>query len=426
MLPKRQGKGKCGTDPKSFYTLITLPAHLRGYVKYVVVLLPLNGCTYSLGIKYVCQSEGARELLQRLDEQRDRKHKKPLHAFLCASAASGTICPQGWGCTEIHCTIEGFRAKRTWDRPVKAIRSLRPPVENESQGSQSNNSTPRDRSDQGTEEALTDDSMVFEDFEAFINHEEGTDFAAPLSPIPMTLDQFNMGHTAHNPYAPQMPSKAHPIIRRPASLDLELPGNSHRPVRPHVFCSPPTPFDTTPKVRVGPPGSPPCAFFGCTCSCVPPWMTSIGQGAVVWRCSPPVLLAGHTSHLGEVPTPPPKMSPHPGSPPVDNWSRVDQTALKQSLQRVREKVKRSYSLTSEYSVTSEYSLSSGYSGPSLSARTISDFKFPAARQDRPLVPLNNLDAMSTPCSRSSSRSWADDVDENCPMDFSSPIPHATP
>jgi len=94
--------------------------------------------------------------------------------------------------------------------------------------------------------------------------------------------------------------------------------------------------------------------------------------------------------------------------PGGNWSRVDQTALKQvclvfiphlslflpqSLQRVREKVKRSYSLTSEYSVTSEYSLSSGYSGPSLSARTISDFKFPAARQDRPLVPLNNLDGV---------------------------------
>lgn len=30
---------------------------------------------------------------------------------------------------------------------------------------------------------------------------------APPSPIPMTLDQFNMGHTAHNPYALQMPSK---------------------------------------------------------------------------------------------------------------------------------------------------------------------------------------------------------------------------
>eukprot|EP00669_Euglena_mutabilis_P009766 TRINITY_DN459_c0_g1_i3.p2 TRINITY_DN459_c0_g1~~TRINITY_DN459_c0_g1_i3.p2 ORF type:complete len:287 (+),score=40.16 TRINITY_DN459_c0_g1_i3:25-885(+) len=101
---------------------ITLPDHLRGYVKYLVVLNPLDCRTYSLGIKHVCPTEGAREVLQRLSDKRERKHRKSLQAGLCLSLLQGFVCPYGVTCAAIHCTPEGLSALRPWSQlpPAKA------------------------------------------------------------------------------------------------------------------------------------------------------------------------------------------------------------------------------------------------------------------------------------------------------------------
>jgi hypothetical protein len=226
---------------KNYYTLITLPSHLRGYVKYVVVLLPLDGRTYSLGIKYICQSEGAHDLLQRLDEQRNRKHKKPLHAFLCSSAATGTLCPLGWSCPEIHVTPEGFREKRFWDRPVKATRTLKVQIPKAIQveGARSiagSHVLPTKRgslgspsSDQGTEEESSDEEGVSafrEDvqertcFDVVVEETAPTGMATKSGAvalhefIPMSQAQIDSGHVAHNPYC--MPIEAHAPCTLPA------------------------------------------------------------------------------------------------------------------------------------------------------------------------------------------------------------------
>jgi hypothetical protein len=101
---------------------VTLPYHLRGYVKYLLVLNPLNCRTYSLGIKHVCPTEGAREVLQRLSDKRERKHRKSLQAGLCLSLLQGFVCPYGLTCAAIHCTHEGLSALRPRSQlpPAKA------------------------------------------------------------------------------------------------------------------------------------------------------------------------------------------------------------------------------------------------------------------------------------------------------------------
>jgi len=108
---------------------ITLPDHLRGYVKYLVVLNPLDCQTYSLGIKHVCPTEGAREVLQRLSDKRERKHRKSLQAGLCLSLLQGFVCPYGVTCAAIHCTPEGLSALRPWSQlpPEKASPAIASP-----------------------------------------------------------------------------------------------------------------------------------------------------------------------------------------------------------------------------------------------------------------------------------------------------------
>lgn len=108
---------------------ITLPDHLRGYVKYLVVLNPLDYRTYSLGIKHVCPTEGAREVLQRLSDKRERKHRKSLQAGLCLSLLQGFVCPYGLTCAAIHCTHEGLSALRPWSQlpPEKASPAIASP-----------------------------------------------------------------------------------------------------------------------------------------------------------------------------------------------------------------------------------------------------------------------------------------------------------
>jgi len=91
---------------------------MRGVISYIVVLHP-NGRTYSIGIKYVRDTLGGREIVRRLMIQKSRKHKKPLHSTLCMSVVNRTTCELGKECPSIHINPAGFNNMRTWDRPIR-------------------------------------------------------------------------------------------------------------------------------------------------------------------------------------------------------------------------------------------------------------------------------------------------------------------
>lgn len=101
--------------------LVKLPKELRGYVRYIVVLNPADGKPYSLGVKYVCETEGSQNLLAYLKRNVNRKHKKHVHSWLCQSVADGCYqdCELHKQCPNIHVTAEGFHGRRNWLRPLK-------------------------------------------------------------------------------------------------------------------------------------------------------------------------------------------------------------------------------------------------------------------------------------------------------------------
>ena len=101
-----------------FYSRVPLPTHLHGYVRYVVVLDPQDKKPYSIGIKYVCRSKGADEVLARLSENVNRRHKKRVQAWLCKCCATSTICQLEWACPDIHVTPIGYSFRRPWTQPL--------------------------------------------------------------------------------------------------------------------------------------------------------------------------------------------------------------------------------------------------------------------------------------------------------------------
>lgn len=102
---------------------IKLPRALRGYVRYVVVLHPVDCKPYSIGVKYVCNTEGAQGLLAYLMRNVNRKHKKHVHSWLCQSAVDGSHCELGEQCPNIHVTPQGYESRRCWLRPLKGARN---------------------------------------------------------------------------------------------------------------------------------------------------------------------------------------------------------------------------------------------------------------------------------------------------------------
>eukprot|EP00668_Euglena_longa_P003512 GGOE01004107.1.p1 GENE.GGOE01004107.1~~GGOE01004107.1.p1 ORF type:complete len:517 (-),score=54.49 GGOE01004107.1:885-2408(-) len=101
-----------------FYSRVPLPNNLQGYVRYVVVLDPQDSKPYSIGIKYVCRSKGADEVLTRLSENVNRRHKKRVHAWLCKCCPSSSICPAEWNCPDIHVTPVGYSNRRPWTQAL--------------------------------------------------------------------------------------------------------------------------------------------------------------------------------------------------------------------------------------------------------------------------------------------------------------------
>lgn len=88
-------------------------------IRYIVVLNPADGKPYSLGVKYVCETEGSQNLLAYLKRNVNRKHKKHVHSWLCQSVADGCYqdCELHKQCPNIHVTAEGFHGRRNWLQP---------------------------------------------------------------------------------------------------------------------------------------------------------------------------------------------------------------------------------------------------------------------------------------------------------------------
>ena len=76
---------------------------------------------YSIGIKYVCRSKGAEEVLARLSENVNRRHKKRVHAWLCSCCSHSAVCPAEWSCPDIHVTPAGYSNRRPWTQALGPI-----------------------------------------------------------------------------------------------------------------------------------------------------------------------------------------------------------------------------------------------------------------------------------------------------------------
>eukprot|EP00992_Anisonema_acinus_P012384 TRINITY_DN8087_c0_g1_i1.p1 TRINITY_DN8087_c0_g1~~TRINITY_DN8087_c0_g1_i1.p1 ORF type:complete len:246 (+),score=25.91 TRINITY_DN8087_c0_g1_i1:94-831(+) len=103
-------------NSNSLPTPIHLPDELQGDVRYLVVRHPEDFEAYSIGVKYICQTEGADDLIKSLLKNVTRKHKKHVNSWLCAACVTGTTCALAERCPNIHVTAEGYRSRRLWRR----------------------------------------------------------------------------------------------------------------------------------------------------------------------------------------------------------------------------------------------------------------------------------------------------------------------
>lgn len=103
--------------------IVVLPKELHDRVKYIVVYSHQDKAAYSIDVTHVRTTRGAEQLFYRLAMQQFRRHKKPLYGFLCPAMSSGSVCPYGRNCRDIHSTEVGYRERRLWNRPLHSTRS---------------------------------------------------------------------------------------------------------------------------------------------------------------------------------------------------------------------------------------------------------------------------------------------------------------
>jgi len=87
---------------------------LRGYARYVIAQDPTTGQQFTIGMRYVLNTEGGRELSAGLKKNTYRAHKRHLTQWLCRSVLEGFSCPFGEQCPHLHVTAEGYAARRPW------------------------------------------------------------------------------------------------------------------------------------------------------------------------------------------------------------------------------------------------------------------------------------------------------------------------
>jgi hypothetical protein len=104
--------------------LLCLTSEQRGFITYIVATDPKDQKDYSFGIRYICHTHGAEDLISRIQKQRLLKHKKSLCGRLCGWCAPANTedtagwqrCPLGRNCPDIHVEAMGYNLRRLWFR----------------------------------------------------------------------------------------------------------------------------------------------------------------------------------------------------------------------------------------------------------------------------------------------------------------------
>eukprot|EP00667_Euglena_gracilis_P002967 EG_transcript_2974 len=120
----------------------------------------------------------------------------------------------------------------------------------------------------------------------------------------------------------------------------------------------------------------------------------------------------------------PLRSPVPAVERSNCWSSEDQWALNESLRRVRDRIQRLYVMANQPPAADRGS--QGSDSPSSSARSLDVQEMTGPQASPWPSPACTSAASSGATSRTASRSWADEVEDACEMDFSFPPLAALP
>ena len=97
--------------------IVLLSPTLKKYVRFVVLLDPVSLAKHSYPIAGVKSTEGALSILNVLEQNVQRKHrKKSVVAWLCDSVIRGYRCCLGAHCPNVHVTNRGYETRRLWDK----------------------------------------------------------------------------------------------------------------------------------------------------------------------------------------------------------------------------------------------------------------------------------------------------------------------
>jgi hypothetical protein len=103
--------------------LVVLPPTLKKYVRFMVLCDPVSLVKHSYPISGVQSTEGASYILNFLEKNVQRKHrKKSVVAWLCDSVIRDYRCCLGVQCPNVHVTNQGYKNRRLWAKtyPEKA------------------------------------------------------------------------------------------------------------------------------------------------------------------------------------------------------------------------------------------------------------------------------------------------------------------
>ena len=96
--------------------VVVLPPTLKRYIRFVVLRDPVSLLKHSYPISGVLSTEGAWHLLNRLEQNVQRRHRKSVFSWLCDSVIREHRCYLGYDCPNVHVTDQGFTTRRLWDK----------------------------------------------------------------------------------------------------------------------------------------------------------------------------------------------------------------------------------------------------------------------------------------------------------------------
>ena len=96
--------------------IVVLPPTLKRYIKFVVLRDPVSLVKHSYPISGVQPTEGAWQLLNTLEQNVQRRHRKSVFSWLCDSVIREHRCCLGYDCPNVHVNDQGFTTRRLWDK----------------------------------------------------------------------------------------------------------------------------------------------------------------------------------------------------------------------------------------------------------------------------------------------------------------------